>query len=176
MNLAARLLSEAETSMLRSSRVDQLLNEADESMRKAAKCEGLEATMFNCNLALLVALRAVVLEVQNLRLAVEAVTGAVVAAPIPGATPATPVEMKTVFDVILNDAGGNKIQVMKVVREVTGLALTEVKQLVENPPNSVKMGVSGDEAYRIKANLEEQGAIVELKSSEKIGEIGTATI
>jgi large subunit ribosomal protein L7/L12 len=80
-----------------------------------------------------------------------------------GAAAAAPVEEKTEFDVILKEAGAKKIQVIKVVREVTSLGLKEAKDLVDNPPKAVKEGVSKDEANAVKAKLEEQGATVELK-------------
>jgi large subunit ribosomal protein L7/L12 len=78
-----------------------------------------------------------------------------------GAAPA--VEEKTEFDVVLRDAGAKKIQVIKVVRELTGLGLKEAKDLVDGAPQTVKSGVSKDEAATIKAKLEEQGAGVEVK-------------
>lgn len=92
---------------------------------------------------------------------------AVVAAAAPagggaGAAPAA-AEEQTEFDVILKEAGAKKIQVIKVVRELTSLGLKEAKDLVDNPPKAVKEGVSKDEANQIKAKLEEQGATVELK-------------
>ena len=81
-----------------------------------------------------------------------------------GAGAAAPaVEEKTEFDVLLKDAGGKKIQVIKVVREITGLGLKEAKDLVDGAPSTVKSGVSKDEAASIKAKLEEQGAAVEVK-------------
>ena len=73
------------------------------------------------------------------------------------------VEEKTEFDVVLKDAGGKKIQVIKVVRELTGLGLKEAKDLVDGAPQTVKAGVSKDEAAQVKAKLEEQGATVEVK-------------
>ncbi len=76
---------------------------------------------------------------------------------------AAAVEEKTEFDVLLKDAGGKKIQVIKVVREITGLGLKEAKDLVDGAPQTVKAGVSKDEAAGIKAKLEEQGATVEVK-------------
>ncbi len=72
-------------------------------------------------------------------------------------------EEKTEFDVILKSPGGNKIQVIKVVREITGLGLKEAKELVDNAPKPIKEGVSKEEAEQIKAKLEEAGAEVELK-------------
>jgi large subunit ribosomal protein L7/L12 len=92
---------------------------------------------------------------------------AVMAAPAAagaGAGAAAPaVEEKTEFDVVLTGAGAKKIQVIKVVREVTSLGLKEAKDLVDNAPNAVREGVSKEEAQQIKAKLEEQGATVELK-------------
>ncbi len=70
---------------------------------------------------------------------------------------------KTSFDVILNAAGGGKIQVIKVVKEITGLGLKEAKDLVDGAPKAVKEGVSKEEAEAIKAQLEEAGAEVEVK-------------
>ena len=80
-----------------------------------------------------------------------------------GAAAAPAVEEKTEFDVVLKDAGGKKIQVIKVVRELTGLGLKEAKDLVDGAPQTVKAGVSKDEAANVKAKLEEQGATVEVK-------------
>jgi large subunit ribosomal protein L7/L12 len=80
-----------------------------------------------------------------------------------GAAAAPAAEEKTEFDVQLKDAGGKKIQVIKVVREITGLGLKEAKDLVDGAPQTVKAGVSKDEAATIKAKLEEQGATVEVK-------------
>ncbi len=72
-------------------------------------------------------------------------------------------EEKTSFDVMLTEAGGQKIQVIKVVRAVTGLGLKEAKDLVDSAPSAVKEGVNQEEADSIKAQLEEAGASVELK-------------
>src|SRR5215468_5844031 len=72
-------------------------------------------------------------------------------------------EEKTSFDVVLAEAGGQKIQVIKVVRAVTGLGLKEAKDLVDSAPKPVKEGVAQEEADQIKAQLEEAGATVELK-------------
>ena len=80
-----------------------------------------------------------------------------------GAAPAAAVEEQTEFDVVLKEAGAKKIQVIKVVRELTGLGLKEAKDLVDGAPQTVKAGVSKDEAASIKAKLEEQGAGVEVK-------------
>jgi len=86
------------------------------------------------------------------------------AAPAGGAAaPAAAVEEKTEFDVVLRDAGAKKIQVIKVVREITGLGLKEAKDLVDGAPQTVKSGVSKDEAATLKAKLEEQGAGVDVK-------------
>jgi len=76
---------------------------------------------------------------------------------------AAAVEEKTAFDVILTAAGDKKIQVIKVVRELTGLGLKEAKDLVDGAPKDVKTGVSKEEADSIKAKLVEQGASVEIK-------------
>jgi large subunit ribosomal protein L7/L12 len=85
------------------------------------------------------------------------------AAAAPAAAAAAPVEEKTEFNVILESAGEKKIQVIKVVREVTSLGLKEAKDLVDNLPGTVKEAVTKDEAEQIKAKLEEQGAKVSLK-------------
>ena len=88
--------------------------------------------------------------------------GAVAAAPGAAAAPAA-AEEKTEFDVILKDAGANKIQVIKVVRELTSLGLKEAKDLVDGAPKPVKEGASKEEADQIKAKLVEAGATVEIK-------------
>jgi large subunit ribosomal protein L7/L12 len=79
------------------------------------------------------------------------------------AAPAAAVEEKTEFDVVLKEAGAKKIQVIKVVREITGLGLKEAKDLVDGAPNAVKTGVSKDEAATLKTKLEAEGAAVEVK-------------
>ena len=94
--------------------------------------------------------------------------GVTAAAPVAvaavGAAAAAPAaEEKTSFDVILNGAGDKKIQVIKVVRELTGLGLKEAKDLVDGAPKPVKTGVSKEEAASMKTKLEEQGATVEIK-------------
>jgi large subunit ribosomal protein L7/L12 len=94
---------------------------------------------------------------------VTAVMASAAAAPAAGGGAAAPVEEKTEFNVVLDSAGEKKIQVIKVVREVTSLGLKEAKDLVDNLPGTVKEGVSKDEAESIKAKLEEQGAKVSLK-------------
>ena len=86
---------------------------------------------------------------------------AMAAAPAGAAAPVA--EEKTSFDVVLATVGDKKIQVIKVVRELTGLGLKEAKELVDTAPKPVKTGVSKEEADTIKAKLEEQGATVEVK-------------
>ncbi|HQA47137.1 MAG: 50S ribosomal protein L7/L12 [Clostridiales bacterium] len=89
---------------------------------------------------------------------------AVAAAPMAGgAAPAAAEEEKTEFDVILANVGQEKIKVIKVVREITGLGLKEAKDLVDNAPKPIKEGVAKEEAQSIKAKLEEVGASVEVK-------------
>ncbi|WP_445193519.1 50S ribosomal protein L7/L12 [Sphingomonas sp. Tas61C01] len=89
---------------------------------------------------------------------------AAVAAPAGGGAAAAPaVEEKTEFDVILTGDGGKKINVIKEVRALTGLGLTEAKTLVESAPKAVKEGVNKEEAEKVKAQLEAAGATVELK-------------
>ena len=107
-----------------------------------------------------------VLELNELVKAIEEEFGvsaaaAVVAAPAAGAAAAA--GEKTEFDAILADFGANKISVIKVVREITGLGLKEAKELVDNCPKPLKEAVSKEEAESIKAKLEEAGAKVEIK-------------
>lgn len=112
-----------------------------------------------------------VLELVELKKALEDKFGVTAAAPMMmggmmpmgGAAPAAAVEEKTEFDVVLQDAGAQKIQVIKVVRELTGLGLKEAKDLVDGAPKTVKEAMPKDEAEKIKAKLEEQGAKVEIK-------------
>ena len=114
-----------------------------------------------------------VLEAAELAKMLEEKWGVSAAAPVafaPGAAApggaggaAAPAEEQTEFTVVLKEAGAKKIQVIKVVREITSLGLKEAKDLVDNPPKPVKEGISKDEANQIKAKLEEQGATVELK-------------
>jgi large subunit ribosomal protein L7/L12 len=85
------------------------------------------------------------------------------AAPAPGAAAAAPAEEKTEFSVVLTAVGGNKIGVIKVVREITNLGLKEAKDLVEGAPKTVKESVSKDEAENIKKKFAEAGATVEVK-------------
>ena len=80
-----------------------------------------------------------------------------------GAAAAPAAEEQTEFAVTLKEAGAKKIQVIKVVREITGLGLKEAKDMVDGAPQTVKAGVSKDEAAQIKAKLEEQGAVAEIK-------------
>ncbi len=81
----------------------------------------------------------------------------------PAGGPAAPVEEKTEFDVVLTEFGGNKIGVIKVVRAATGLGLKEAKDLVEAAPKPIKTGVSKEDAEKLKQELEEAGAKVEVK-------------
>lgn len=108
-----------------------------------------------------------VLELNELVKAFEEEFGVSAAAPVAVAaapTAAAPVaEEKTEFDVVLTNAGGQKIQVIKVVREATGLGLKEAKDLVDGAPKAVKEGISKADADALKAKLEEAGATVEIK-------------
>ena len=110
-----------------------------------------------------------VLELVELKNKIEEEWGITAAAPVAAAAPAggggggEAAEEKTSFDVVLTEAGGQKIQVIKVVRAVTGLGLKEAKDLVDSAPKPVKEGVAQDEADTIKGQLEEAGASVELK-------------
>ncbi|MDX9773410.1 MAG: 50S ribosomal protein L7/L12 [Bacteroidales bacterium] len=88
---------------------------------------------------------------------------AAVAAPAAGGDGAPAVTEKTSFDVILNSAGGQKLQIVKLVKDITGLGLKEAKAVVDAAPSPVKEGVSKEEAENIKKTLEESGAEVELK-------------
>ena len=94
---------------------------------------------------------------------VSAAAAVAVAAPAGGGAAAAAVEEKTEFDVILTGDGGKKINVIKEVRAITGLGLTEAKTLVESAPKAIKEGVNKDEAEKVKKQLEEAGATVELK-------------
>ena len=109
-----------------------------------------------------------VLELSELVKALEEEFGVSAAAPVAVAAAAAPAaaaaaEEKTEFDAILAEVGANKINVIKVVRELTGLGLKEAKDLVDNAPKAIKEGVSKDDAEAIKAKLEEAGAKVEIK-------------
>jgi len=107
-------------------------------------------------------------EASELKKALEEEFGVTAAAPMvmaggPVAAAAAPVEEKTEFDLILKAAGEKKINVIKVVRAHTGLGLKEAKDLVDGAPKPVKEGVSKDECEKIKKELEEAGATVEIK-------------
>jgi large subunit ribosomal protein L7/L12 len=109
-----------------------------------------------------------VLEAAQLSKLLEEKWGVSAAAPVavaaaPGAAAAAPAEVKDEFNVILAAAGDKKINVIKAVREITGLGLKEAKDLVEGAPKPVKEGVNKEEADKIKATLEKVGAKVELK-------------
>jgi large subunit ribosomal protein L7/L12 len=114
-----------------------------------------------------------VLELVDLKKKIEDEWGITAAAPVaaaaaPGAAPAgggdgAAAEEQTAFDVVLTSAGDKKIQVIKVVRALTGLGLKEAKDLVDGAPNPVKEGVNKEEADSIKAQLDEAGASVEIK-------------
>ena len=94
---------------------------------------------------------------------VSAAAAVAVAAPAGGGAAAPAAEEKTEFDVVLTGDGGKKINVIKEVRAITALGLTEAKALVESAPKAVKEGISKDEAEKIKKQLEDAGATVELK-------------
>ena len=111
-----------------------------------------------------------VLELVELKNKIEEEWGITAAAPVAVAAPGAvaggdgaEAEEKTAFDVVLSAAGGQKIQVIKVVRAITGLGLKEAKDLVDSAPKAVKEGVAQDEADSIKAQLEEAGATVEVQ-------------
>ncbi|CAM3233293.1 50S ribosomal protein L7/L12 [Sporolactobacillus spathodeae] len=106
-----------------------------------------------------------VLELNDLVKAIEEEFGVTAAAAVaaPAAGGAAAEEEKTEFDVILADAGAQKIKVIKVVREITGLGLKDAKALVDGAPKAVKEGAAKEEAEEIKAKLEEVGAKIELK-------------
>lgn len=91
------------------------------------------------------------------------VSAAVAVAPMAAAAPAEAVEEKTEFDVILKNFGANKVNVIKAVRTITGLGLKEAKDVVEGAPSSIKEGVNKEEAEKIKKELTEAGAEVEIK-------------
>jgi len=111
-----------------------------------------------------------VLELVELKNKIEEEWGITAAAPVAVAAPAgggdgagAAVEEQTAFDVILAGVGDKKIQVIKVVRAITGLGLKEAKDLVDGAPNAVKEGIARDEADSIKGQLEEAGATAEIK-------------
>ena len=106
-----------------------------------------------------------VVELADLVKAIEeefGVSAVAAAAPAAGAVAGGAAEEKSSFDVILKDAGANKIQVIKVVRDATGLGLKEAKELVDGAPKTVKEGASKEEAEELKAKFSEAGAVVEL--------------
>ena len=111
-----------------------------------------------------------VLELSELKTKFEEKFGVIAAAPMMampmgamGGGAAAPAEEKTEFNVVLASSGDKKIQVIKVVRELTGLGLKEAKDLVDGAPKTLKEGVSKEDAAKMKAALEEQGAVVEIK-------------
>ncbi|MFD2172355.1 50S ribosomal protein L7/L12 [Tumebacillus lipolyticus] len=107
-----------------------------------------------------------VLDLNDLVKAIEEEFGVTAAAPVVmagGAAGGAAVEEQSEFDVILTSAGASKINVIKVVRELTGLGLKEAKEIVDNAPKALKEKISKDEAESIKAKLEEAGASVEVK-------------
>ena len=110
-----------------------------------------------------------ILELNELVKAVEEEFGVSAAAPVAvagagaAAAAAAPVEEKTEFDVILTGFGDKKLGVIKVIREITGLGLKEAKDMVEGCPKAVKEGISKEDAEKIKAQLTEAGATVEIK-------------
>ena len=115
--------------------------------------------------------KASMLEISELIKDIEEKFGVTAAAPVAvaagpaagGAAPAEAAEEKSEFDVVLSSAGEKKIQVIKVVREVTGLGLKEAKDLVESAPKAVKEGIGKEDAEELKKKLEAQGAEVEIK-------------
>ena len=107
-----------------------------------------------------------VVELNDLVKAIEekyGVSAVAAAAPAAGGAVAAAAEEKTSFDVVLKEAGANKIQVIKVVRDATGLGLKEAKDLVDGAPKTVKEGASKEEAEELKAKFTEVGAVVELQ-------------
>ena len=107
-----------------------------------------------------------VVELADLVKAIEekyGVSAVAAAAPAAGAVAGAAVEEKTSFDVVLTEAGDQKIKVIKVVRDATGLGLKEAKDLVDGAPKTIKEGVSKEEAEDLKAKFTEVGAVVELK-------------
>jgi large subunit ribosomal protein L7/L12 len=110
-----------------------------------------------------------VMEMAELVKELEGVFGVSAAAPVavaaaaPAAAAAAPVEEKTEFDVVLKDVGAEKIKVIKVVREITGLGLKEAKEVVDGAPKTIKEAISKDEAAKIVAAFKEVGAVAEAK-------------
>ena len=103
------------------------------------------------------------IKIMEEKFGVTATAAVAVAGPAAGGAAAPAAEEKTEFDVILKEVGSNKIGVIKVVREVTGLGLKEAKDLVEGAPKAVKEGVAKEEAEELKKKIEASGAKVELK-------------
>ena len=107
-----------------------------------------------------------VVELADLVKAIEeefGVSAVAAAAPVAGGAAVAAAEEKSTFNVVLKDAGANKIQVIKVVRDATGLGLKEAKDLVDGAPKTVKEGVAKEEAEELKAKFVEVGAVVELQ-------------
>jgi large subunit ribosomal protein L7/L12 len=130
--------------------------------------EAVKLSSSNAQTAMDAIERLTLLEMSELVKALEDKFGVTAAAPMafaamPGAAAAAPVEEKTEFDVILTGAGAEKIKVIKVVRELTGLGLKEAKDLVEGAPKPVKEGVNKAESEEVKKKLSEVGATVEIK-------------
>jgi large subunit ribosomal protein L7/L12 len=130
--------------------------------------EAVKLSSSNAQTAMDAIERLTLLEMSELVKALEDKFGVTAAAPMafaamPGAAAAAPVEEKTEFDVILTGAGAEKIKVIKVVRELTGLGLKEAKDLVEGAPKPVKEGVNKAESEEVKKKLTEVGATVEIK-------------
>jgi len=130
--------------------------------------EAVKLSSSNAQTAMEAIERLTLLEMSELVKALEEKFGVTAAAPMafaamPGAAAAAPVEEKTEFDVILAGAGAEKIKVIKVVRELTGLGLKEAKDLVEGAPKPVKEGINKAEAEEVKKKLSDVGATVEIK-------------
>ncbi len=130
--------------------------------------EAVKLSSSNAQTAMEAIERLTLLEMSELVKALEEKFGVTAAAPMafaamPGAGAAAVVEEKTEFDVILGAAGAEKIKVIKVVRELTGLGLKEAKDLVEGAPKAVKEGINKAEAEEVKKKLTEVGATVEIK-------------
>jgi large subunit ribosomal protein L7/L12 len=133
----------------------------------SAKVDAIIESIEGLNVLELVELKKSMEEKWGVTAAAPVFAGAVGAAPVAaggdGAAPAAAAEEKTEFDVILSAAGANKIQVIKVVRELTSLGLKEAKDLVEAAPKPIKEGVSKEDAEAAKAKLVEAGATAEIK-------------
>jgi large subunit ribosomal protein L7/L12 len=130
--------------------------------------EAVKLSSSNAQTAMEAIERLTLIEMSELVKALEDKFGVTAAAPMafaamPGAAAAAPAEEKTEFDVILASAGAEKIKVIKVVRELTGLGLKEAKDLVEGAPKPVKEGVNKAESEEVKKKLSEVGATVEIK-------------